>query len=198
MKKMPLPSPRSPQSLDKTILDYAQKNVPAKKSSFGKPLWISGLATASIIGIAVIISQPKHTSYTPQAETAAFSTGLAHDEAAPPRPTSKIARAERSMPESLATQKLQSHTLQAMSAPLVRVEAQLSDADASAASSIELNTDEVKIQLQELSALLDKGESIRAEAAYAALKQRCSNCELPDTLAAALEKRTDTTAPPTP
>ena len=201
MKKMPLPSPRSPQKLDRTIIQHAQQNVPVKKRAFAKPIWISGLATASVLGIAVLISQPKFAGITEQAETAAFSTGIqkvAPDKVAPAPSTSSASVSGTLMLKRAPVKKKQFHKLEAISAsPLAAT--QLSDEEISyTRSRAEFDIDSLRAQLQTLSAQLDSGEASQAEAAYDALKRECSNCKLPDTLADAIEKHLGITAPPAP
>jgi len=67
-----------------------------------------------------------------------------------------------------------------------------------ASSEVTLDRESVKKRLQKLLALVEQGSSSQAEAAYDALKGQCNSCDLPDTLAGALEKYLDTTAPPAP
>jgi hypothetical protein len=53
-----LPNARSPKALDDRILDYAKTQAP-EKARFSKPAWMSGLAAASIVGIAIMIALPE-------------------------------------------------------------------------------------------------------------------------------------------
>lgn len=63
--QLPLPAPRSPQSLDDRILAHAQAHAPARERSDYRQ-WMSGLAAASIFGVAVLIALP--TQHTPEHE----------------------------------------------------------------------------------------------------------------------------------
>ncbi len=191
MKKLPLPSPRSPHNLDRAILDYAQQNVPDDKKSYAKPLWISGLATASVIGIAVLISQPKYAGITEQTGTAAFSTEIREpirDQAAPTPNSSALVKPQLLGLERASTKRQSVYRLEQMS----------DDKTSDVSSKVAPNIENAKKQLEKLSVLVEQGSTSQAEAAYDALKDQCYSCDLPDTLTDALEKYLDTTAPPTP
>ena len=49
-----LPSPRSPRELDEKILRYAREQAPEPERR-GLPVWVTGLATASIAGVALLL-----------------------------------------------------------------------------------------------------------------------------------------------
>ena len=61
---LPLPKRRSPKSLDDKILNYAHGHAPSGESSGSNksrwttpPLWLTGMATASLAVVAVLITQ---------------------------------------------------------------------------------------------------------------------------------------------
>jgi len=197
MKKMPLPSPRSPQNLDEAILGYAQQNVPTAKKSYRKPLWVSGLATASVIGLAILITVPNNTGITPLPSTRGISADMeesAHAETAKTLSNNAPIRAKRQIQRALPAKKPRAPGHMAAITPS-RAITQGHPEIAADTVLADIRVENVSAPLRELSALLARGEDKKAEAAYQQLKDKCSNCDLPATLAEALENYPATSAP---
>ncbi|MDX1733759.1 MAG: hypothetical protein R3228_05300 [Halioglobus sp.] len=72
-QQLPLPAPRSPQGLDDRILSYAREKTPRVRARL-LPGWMSGLAAAGIVGIAVSISLTGDRNGTPGAVFDAMET----------------------------------------------------------------------------------------------------------------------------
>ena len=187
MTKTPLPSPRSPQELDEKILAYARQQLPAKKSYRG-PLWLSGLATASVVVIAVLIVTPDQPdTIAPALESAAVAPASRKAKLSmttlnsPVESDTASADIPRAAPQSASNRKA---TKKMMGASAVYAEQDMFAAD------VALDFDPGKLQehLRQLASMLDNGATDPANSAYEALKSSCGDCDLPSTLAEAIEK----------
>jgi hypothetical protein len=172
MKKLPLPSPRSPQGLDDKILAYAKQKQPVKKT-YRPPLWLSGLATASIVVVTVMIVLP-----TQQRVDSIVSE--------PPKPAARTAKATLSMAkpadhreQSVDRYKMAPEAASAFSAPPGMT------ADEAAEN---LDVDSLLDRLELLAEQLKNGDSSLARRNYQALRHQCTECDLPATLEEALVK----------
>lgn len=204
MRKIPLPSPRSPADLDHKILTYAKMRAPVQQF-YRRPLWMSGLATASIIGIAVLISDPQQP----------LDSSIQTKESARQQPV--IESRLEIIPAGLISKEIQetasgvsSTAIKAKmkpskvyvpqatraAAPMADMDSQiLSDyameeivvAEAKRAGSPTIDRETIQ-QIEKLSKLIDEGKTARAEAAYGELKTSCTNCILPATLGEAIKK----------
>lgn len=216
--KLPLPKPRSPRALDATILEYAQKHAPPGQRA-GYRHWISGLAAASVIGVAVLIAVPAQktplptTEYdakfekpvpaanAPAAEDEDESAARWSDRAALGEPRTFHANAFASPKRSGDMTRLQHNTVapeaSAGVAGAVSHSAAAAVARDSAVPTTQAQTPvaetpvadvEWQQALQHCLALLPSaasGDRSAAERCYQTLRQRCRDCDLPQTLAAA-------------
>ena len=205
--KLPLPSPRSPQQLDDKILAYARDNAPEKKS-FLPPRWVAGLATASVVVLALFITEPQQQ--TPQFKelTPTLKENLPSDAARAVKAKKKPAAPSTRMKMSLSTGQAAAIDKYEMRAdePLPEQEiaagamAAAVEADKDRASSaaaplepsatdselITFTSEELSDKLQLYADMVEQGEGVQARAAYQQLRQACPDCDLPDTLAQAL------------
>ena len=169
MTKLPLPSPRSSSELDKKILAYAKQQLPEKKP-YRPPLWLSGMATASVIAIAILIAIPDQPPALP----------------APPRSAATkepVKKVEMLMQQSARKQ----------SAPLAASAALYAEQEMAASDSMQmpisiLDTVTIQQQLQEMDSLVKRGDSKQAALEYQEMKKHCPRCDLPATLEQAIEK----------
>jgi len=172
-----LPSPRSPEELDRRILDYARSRAPARRPHL-RPWFAGGLATATVLVLAVYITEtairptagpepeeavegatPMATPMT--AEPAGFAD---QDELSPSRQ-----RAERRLGEAaeLSMQKL---------------------AQAPERDSTQSRRQDTVQQLPVLAHLLEQDQGEEARARWQALLEQCPGCELPADLEEALQR----------
>ena len=170
MTKLPLPSPHSPSGLDEKILAYAKQQLP-EKETYRPPLWLSGLATASVVAIAVIIAIPEQPRVSvPAVQPATASPHTAVNESA----DMEIAVQRRA--------RKQSASLAASAAPYGEDEMAAADAAPILDSTI------VHQQLREMAALVNRGDPEQAALDYQKLKELCPHCDLPVTVEEAIEK----------
>jgi len=214
--KLPLPSPRSPQQLDDKILAYARDNAPEKKS-FLQPRWVAGLATASVVALALFITEPQQQ--TPNFSTPApvleedMSPGAVRTESVKAKPKAPAARMKMSRStgqaarldkyEMLADEPLleQESAADAMAAGAVADE----DITSNSAQPLELATtaremkkftsEELRDKVQHYADLVEQGEGEQARADYQQLRLACPDCPLPDTLAQAIATLLETGPP---
>jgi len=203
--KLPLPSARSPQELDDKILAYARDNAPEKKP-FLQPRWVAGLATASVVAIALFITEPQRQTPNFTAPAPTLEEGLspraARTESAKKKPEATSARLKMS-PSAGQAAPLDKYEMLA-DEPLLEQEiaadaiAAKTDEDranratqplelsATAAELKNITPEELSDKLQLYADMLDNGENEQARAAYQQLRQTCPDCALPDTLAQAI------------
>ena len=172
MKKMPLPSPQPPRGLDEKILAYAIQKQPEKKP-YRPSLWLSGLATASIVLVTVIIALPtqQHVSST--------DAVLAQPAASPAQATLPVAKSA-----DLAKRSADSYEMAPRAAGALSALAEMS-ADEAAEN---LDADSLHHRLKLLAQQLTNGDSSLARQNYQALKLQCKDCNLPASLEEALEE----------
>ncbi|MFK8048974.1 MAG: hypothetical protein AB8B81_11130 [Halioglobus sp.] len=72
-KPLPLPSPRSPATLDERILSQARRALPRDKP-YRQPWWLAGSATAAVIVVAVTLSARDPGSFSDSAYDTAYDT----------------------------------------------------------------------------------------------------------------------------
>ena len=168
MTKLPLPSPRSPSGLDKKILAYAKQQLPEKRT-YRPALWLSGLATASVVAIAVIIAIPEQ-----------------------PRVSAPTADSPRTaVNESADMEIMVQRRARKQSVPMAASAALYAEDDmavAAAATMPILDSTTIHQQLREMAALVKRGESKQAALDYQKLKELCPHCDLPTTVEEAIEK----------
>jgi alpha/beta superfamily hydrolase len=181
MTKLPLPSPRSPSGLDEKILAYAKQQLPEKKP-YRPALWLSGLATASVVAIAVIIAIPEQSrTIVPVVKPARLSAQSEKVEQ-PPAPRGAA------MKESADMEMMVQRSARKQSTPQAAA-ALYAEQEVAAADTVPiLDTITIQQQLQEMSTLVKSGDSKQASLDYRELKKLCPHCDLPDTLKEAIEK----------
>jgi hypothetical protein len=172
MKKLPLPSPRSPKGLDEKIMAYAKQKQPEKKT-YRPPLWLSGLATASIVLVTVMITLPTQQR-----------VGSTDTESA--QPAAGRAKATLSSPKSIDHRKPSVDRYE-MAPQAASARSALPELAADEAAE-DLDADWVHHRLEQLAEQLKNEDSSLARRNYEALKHQCTECGLPATLEAALEK----------
>jgi len=204
---LPLPSPGSPKALDDKILAYARSQAPAKTSLL-RPRWVGGMAAASVLAVAVFITQP-------QPETTRLRSAPPATELSAPGRSAGDASNARQVAAPAARQKMLRSSDPVMSennygasadAPLP--EQVLSDEALPANPATD--RDHVREDLKELewvadqatpvtadsavfvdslhycAALLQRGEDDAARSAYRELREACRDCDLPETLEQAI------------
>lgn len=193
--QLPLPSPSSPRELDERILAHARENAPDHKGHAAG--WLGGLATAAALVLAVYL--------TNLADQGALAPGPAAPELAAPElaapelaaPEQEQVRAARTAPASLESEAKLKVSADADTPAPARAELQeLPAAPAAEArfDSAGLAADQAAIvpdlqaSLARLENLLAEGETELARREYAALRESCTECDLPDTLEEALEQ----------
>ncbi len=95
---LPLPKARSPRDLDERILAHARRHAPERQATF-TPRWIPGLATAGIVGLALLIAYPQLPTRTSDDRVDDLADDLAQAAHAP---------AATQLPEGLAHAKKRS------------------------------------------------------------------------------------------
>ncbi len=204
--KLPLPSPRSPQQLDDKILAYARGNAPERKF-FRQPRWIAGLATASIVALALFITKPQRLEPDFRTPAPSLQENLPLDadraekakrELAAPAATMKMSRStgqaarmdkyKNLADESLPEQEIAADAMaEAVEADEERIHGatQPLELTLSAAELKKFTSEELHDKLQLYADMVKKGDEERARAAYQQLRKSCPDCALPDTLAQA-------------
>lgn len=170
MTKAKLPFPLSPTELDDKILAYAQRKVPARRA-YRPPLWLSGLATASIIGVAVLLAIPEQSEIL-----------------APTALPELAAPAKAKTRRILQTQREEAMTVSADALSAFPATENVMDSATTSDEmlAVQLTSEDLRQQLEQLSALVSNGKTEQAETAYDELKRRCKDCALPATLEQAL------------
>lgn len=190
-----LPSPRSPAHLDDKILSYAKEHAPARRVWL-QPAWATGIAAVAITGVAVFITVPQ--------QPVPATLEVQKEVMAPAETTAPVA-AEAKM-ENRAMMKMSRREELADQAARRRPEPSAGviggamemeemasfdsamDREAPAlAAAMPQTEDDVQTVLQQCREWVDGGEIEKAEALYRDLRERCSDCGLPETLGEALE-----------
>lgn len=187
---LPLPSPTSPPALDDKVLGYARdrassnakEKTPARTGLLGHP-WATGLVTASVVAIALFISEPQQPSPTLQRmpigadntldKPAAPARGwMAEDLSAEMDVTTDMPKAKTAKSEILQPQETMAGA-PAEQALIHSAEPQ--------------EREDTAATLTRCAQLLREERTDEAEALYRQLRERCRECQLPETLQAALE-----------
>jgi hypothetical protein len=207
-RKLPLPSPRSPRDLDDRILNHAREHAPPTRL-FVQPRWLAGLATVSVLLIAVFITEPEQSTpefqaITPSDEDAATpslssETTMADKPAARMKMSSDIASPTRNI-QKYELRKGQEQLIQEISADAqteAAEEADMARDDKTAgialgsANSVTYSDTKIRNQLRRYADLLQQGQATQARAAYQQLRSECPTCDLPTTLEQAIETLKD-------
>jgi hypothetical protein len=214
--KLPLPSPRSPRQLDDKILAYARHNAPEKKS-FIQPRWVAGLATASVVILALFITEPQQPTPTFRELTPSLEENLPADaasaEKAKNKPAAPAARLKmsRSAGQAAPIDKYELLADEPMADQETATDAMANTVEADqdmaysaiqpleqAATDRELQiftNEELRDKLQLYASMVEKGDGEQARAAYQQLRQACPDCALPDTLSQAITKLLESEQP---
>lgn len=200
--KLPLPQPRSPQALDDKILAYAHERAVTKNHSWIPRWtngWATGLVTASIVAIAVFITetqQPAHVfrESAPleherrNAEDAVSSAPITATAPATAKMAMKPALQRKAMKQELLAERLAPQAL-GLSAQEEFADREIaSDTAAAPNATFETNmhvlTDDRQLETlrDHFAQLLQQGHEAQAREAYQALRLECTNCDLPETL----------------
>ena len=205
---LPLPSPGSPEALDDKVLAYARSQAPAKTSLL-RPRWVGGMAAASVVAVAVLITQPQLETTPPRSAPPATELsapgGMAADapnarQVAAPAARHKMLRSGdqlefrdndgASANPPMAEQSLSEEALltnPATNPDRVREDLkQLQLEAAPAMSPLAANSAVDLDSLQHCAALLQRGEEDAARSAYRELREACRDCGLPETLEQAI------------
>lgn len=196
-----LPRRRSPKSLDDKILAYARQQAP--KRTLGINPWMRGLALASVAVVTILVvlpqqpvplSDPNRPSPSPSVEDKARIELKKERLAAIPKsmpPTADAIRLSKSSSESSFASKTEMakraehrESLAGQSSTQHRIASAqaLIAAPESASEPIQ-----IKQELERIRTLLEQGKQEQAHEAWQSLKRHCTNCDLPDTLEAALK-----------
>lgn len=204
---LPLPSPGSPQVLDDKVLAYARSQAPAKTSLL-RPRWVGGMAAASVLAIAVFITQPQPETTrfrsAPPATELSAPGGSAADapnssQMAAPAVRHKMLRTSdqftlgnkdgASAEAPMAEQALSDEVLTTNpAADRNHVREDIKELELEAAQTTPVDADSVAFvdSLHHCAALLQRGEEDAARSAYRELREACVDCDLPETLEQAI------------
>jgi hypothetical protein len=214
--KLPLPSPRSPRQLDDKILAYARHNAPEKKS-FIQPRWVAGLATASVVVVALFITEPQQPTptfreFTPSLEenppADAASAEKAKNKPAAPAARLKMSRsagqaapidkyellADEPMPDQETATGAMANTVEA-DQDMAHSAIQPLEQTATDRELQIFTNEELRDKLQLYANMVEQGEGEQAHAAYQQLRQACPDCALPDTLSQAITQLLESEQP---
>lgn len=204
---LPLPSPDSPKALDDKVLAYARSQAPAK-ASLPRPRWVGGMAAASVLAVAIFITQPRPEttrlrSAPPATELSAPGRSAADapnaKQIAAPAPRQKIMRtsdqltfgnsygaaAEAPLPErALSDEALPANP--ATDRDHVRQELKALELETTQVTPVAADSAVFFDSLHYCAALLQRGEEDAARSAYRELRKACRDCKLPETLEQAI------------
>lgn len=216
--RLPLPLPRSPQALDDKILAYARERAPEKQHGWIPRWtngWAAGLVTASIVAIAVLITETQQpapiyrysTESAPleyeqrDAEDTVMSAPItAHAPAAAkigrePAPQKKARkqelRAEQVAPQAfgvIAQEEFSDSEIAADTAATPRATLETS-------KRVRMDDSQLEALHNHFSQLLQQGHEVEAREAFLALRQECPSCDLPETLALWLANKPEDSTP---
>jgi hypothetical protein len=183
--RLPLPSPRPSTGLDQKILAYARDRAPEPVRRW-PPAWTAGLATIAVVAVAILIALPPQ----PEQELARKAD---QGRAAPSAPAPVSAR--RYLEQQAQGLQMEapgelSSMADSAGAPLKSRLAEAPESAPAAAAGPVRPGDEASLaaHLATIAALLQSGDAAAAGEAYSALRDRCPDCELPDSLQQALEE----------
>ena len=180
---LPLPTPTSPRELDDRILSYARRNAPERRAFF--PGWAAGLATVSVLLVAVMIvapqpQQPATPKPSPAAEQSAPAPAAAKSNsvtAQGPERRKSTARDLEYAGEAEAGVSARAMADTAPAAALVREKSATESAKESLAEN-----------LARCAELLEAGDEAGAREYYQRMRTDCPKCDLPPTLEQALDR----------
>ena len=188
--QLPLPSPRSPRELDERILAHARENAPDRNRHTAG--WLGGLATTAALVLAVYLTNLADQG--PLAPQPAAPELAAPELAAPEE--EKVGAAEMAAATLETRAKLKASADSDAPSP-ARAERQALPAapvtearfdSAGIAADQAVTAPDLQASLARLQDLLAEGEPDLARREYAALRDACGECDLPDTLEEALEQ----------
>ena len=204
---LPLPSPGSPKALDDKVLAYARSHAPAKASG-PRPRWLGGMAAASVLAVAVFITQPlpettrlRSTPAAPELSAPGRSAADASNakQMAAPAPRQKMLRSSEqltfgnnygaAMEAPLPEQALSDEALPANLATdrdHVRHELKALELETTQVTPVAADSAVFIDSLHYCAALLQRGEEDAARSAYRELREACTDCKLPETLEQAI------------
>ena len=180
---LPLPSPESPTALDEAILAHARAHAPEKSSSYSLG-WAGGLATTAVLFVVVYLGNSVDTTRPSPAPAPVLLEQQRAAAGAAAEATSAAAKAETSAnfnnPGAIdrAEEEVQAAPLAELAADAAAPRAQKSK-DAPRARLHET--------LEHLEELVASGKQEQAQQQYLELRMACQQCELPASLAEALE-----------
>ncbi|MBT4521945.1 MAG: hypothetical protein HOC23_18255 [Halieaceae bacterium] len=232
--KLPLPSPVSPPQLDETILAYARDNAPARRPSI-PPWWFTGVATASVVTVALFITLPQQTSVptledrfielprhaSKETETTTVDRttsttnsvalekaqmtvqrrgkNLTHAKAKPKSAPAQASTSTKHKVEKRAINDAQMSAIATEIAPAASFAGAVPAIDINASEemsadmqlgyvSVELSEEKLVERIEELAEALVHGDEKLALKTYKSLRQQCPSCDLPKTLAEAINR----------
>ena len=188
---LPLPSPTSPPELDDKVLGYARdqarrkagNKTPARTGLLGHP-WATGLATASVVAIALFISEPQPPSPALQSTPMATDNTVNKPAAASGARMAEDFSAEMDMARQVPIEK-------AAKTQILQRQETMAGAPAEEGlihSAEPEEREDTAATLTRCTQLLREGRTDEAEALYRQLRKRCPECQLPESLQAALAK----------
>lgn len=181
--ELPLPSPRSPRALDDKILAYAKAKAPHRKAWLRHP-WVAGMVTASVVAVAVFITEPEQTLPTLQQAPVPRPAEIDFMELTPAKKEAEP-RAMRAAP--MKSMKERDSYLQSDADNTAG--AALADKAAPAAVADEEGRGQVpRDELRHCARMLQAGQEEQARSAYQQLRGDCANCVLPETLEEAITR----------
>ena len=205
--ELPLPRPRSPAQLDARILAHARDRAPEKSRAYS-PAWARGLAAAGIVGIAVLITDPRSPApvLEPPAADYQADRDIALTSEAPaassPAPLAEQSARFKTVRKAKSQQAVEDREEEAMAAARdiprdatltsPRVDYYAAPAAGLALEEAVVAADKMKVDIpsrvQACTELLAAGKEEQAREAYRILLEDCPRCDLPDTLDAAIKR----------
>lgn len=209
---LPLPSPRSPAQLDDKILAYARDHAPSKRFPL-QPAWVAGLATTGVVVLALFITLPQQPAPTVVMEPSgpvkmaspAMDADMQSEQAAArEKPAAGVVRKDLpavQMSRSLKVEQeyreervmadegfsqLPPGAVGAAAAPASASVQEVLNADSAVPGAPTAPEPTMQQRLAPYAALLQQGQEARARAGYQALRESCTDCQLPATLEQAL------------
>ena len=187
---LPLPSPGSPRELDDKILAHARANAPAGKRA-GPLAWGSGLATASILVVAVYLTNltgsndPAAPAQAPVAEEVSLQP-----ENAPAAPAAMKMQARSRAADEASLAADYADTVKDLTTETGASEGHagaMPANDQKAEADAAVIKPPIRDRLEQFRAMLQRGQEEQARMEYAELRDSC-DCKLPQTLEQALAR----------
>ncbi|MEM1112673.1 MAG: hypothetical protein AAGI11_12255 [Pseudomonadota bacterium] len=185
-ERLPLPSPRSPESVDKRVLEFARDHAPRAGHRNTRTWWAGGMATACVAMVAVFIAAPEQ----PIMEERARDMATAQEEREP-LAMEAAPRAALSAEASAAVgvKRIEANKAAERNAPAAdaQIETEVAgDFILDFGGSIEPQRAHVA-KLLELHELWSQGEKEAAQANWNAFIDDCGDCEFPASVEDAFE-----------